>query len=41
VPRGAVSERPILSLDVAPAVAGALGFRLPGAQGQPLRELAF
>ena len=39
VPRGAGSERPIRTFDVAPTVARMLGFKMPDCEGQPLREL--
>jgi hypothetical protein len=39
VPRGAGSERPIRTFDVAPTVARMLGFKMPECEGQPLREL--
>ena len=38
VPRGAGSERPIRTFDVAPTVARMLGFNMPDCEGQPLRE---
>ncbi len=40
VPRGAASERPIRHVDIAPTVAEILGFKIPGCEGKPLRELA-
>ncbi len=41
VPRNTASERPVRHVDVAPTVAGILGFKLPAGEGQPLGELAF
>jgi hypothetical protein len=40
VPRGAASERPVRHIDVAPTVAEILGFKMPGCEGEALRELA-
>jgi hypothetical protein len=41
VPRGAGTERPIRTFDVAPTVAEILGFKMPECEGKPLAELAF
>ena len=41
VPRGAGTERPIRTFDVAPTVARILGFKMPECEGRPLAELAF
>ena len=41
VPRGAGTERPIKTTDVAPTVARILGVKMPDCEGQPLPELAF
>jgi hypothetical protein len=41
VPKGAGTERPIRTTDVAPTVAKILGFTLPECEGAPLSELAF
>src|SRR6476661_4584444 len=41
VPRAAGTERPIRTTDVAPTVAGILGFKMPECEGRPLAELAF
>ena len=41
VPKGAGTERPIRTLDVAPTVAQILGFKMGEAKGKPLPELAF
>ena len=41
VPRGAGTERPIRTFDVAPTVAQILGFKMPECEGKPLAELAF
>jgi hypothetical protein len=41
VPKGAGTERPIRTTDVAPTVARILGFRMPDCEGRPLAELAF
>jgi hypothetical protein len=41
VPKGAGTERPIRTADVAPTVARILGFRMPECEGKPLAELAF
>src|SRR4029453_7043252 len=40
VPRGAGTERPIKTTDVAPTVARILGVKMPECEGQPLAELA-
>jgi len=40
VPRGAASERPVRHIDIAPTVAEILGFKMPGCDGETLRELA-
>ena len=39
VPKGAGTERPIRTLDVAPTVAELLGFKMPECEGKPLVEL--
>jgi hypothetical protein len=39
VPKGAGSERPIRTLDVAPTVAQILGFKMAECEGKPLAEL--
>jgi hypothetical protein len=41
VPKGAGTERPIRTTDVAPTVARILGFKMPECEGRPLAELAF
>jgi hypothetical protein len=41
VPRGAGTERPIRTFDVAPTVGKILGFKMPECEGTPLIELAF
>jgi hypothetical protein len=41
VPKGAGSEHPIRTLDVAPTVAQILGFKMAECEGKPLAELAF
>lgn len=41
VPKGAGTERPIRTFDVAPTVANILGFKMPECEGRPLAELAF
>jgi bisphosphoglycerate-independent phosphoglycerate mutase (AlkP superfamily) len=41
VPKGAGTERPIRTTDVAPTVARILGFKMPACEGRPLAELAF
>jgi hypothetical protein len=41
VPKGAGTERPIRTFDVAPTVARILGFKMPACEGTPLTELAF
>jgi hypothetical protein len=41
VPKGAGTERPIKTTDVAPTVARILGFKMPECEGRPLAELAF
>jgi hypothetical protein len=41
VPRGAGTERPIRTFDVAPTVARILGFHMPECEGSPLAELVF
>jgi hypothetical protein len=41
VPKGAGTERPIRTTDVAPTVARILGFKMPECEGKPLAELAF
>jgi hypothetical protein len=41
VPKAAGTERPIRTTDVAPTVAGILGFKMPECEGRPLAELAF
>src|SRR6185295_16254782 len=41
VPKGAGSQRPIRTLDVAPTVANILGFKMAECEGKPLTELAF
>ena len=40
VPKGAGTERPIKTTDVAPTVARILGVKMPECEGQPLAELA-
>ena len=40
-PKGAGTERPIRTTDVAPTVARILGFKMPECEGRPLAELAF
>src|SRR6478672_2187342 len=40
-PRAAGTERPIRTTDVAPTVAGILGFKMPECEGRPLAELVF
>ena len=40
VPKGAGTERPIKTTDVAPTVARILGVRMPECEGQPLPEIA-
>jgi hypothetical protein len=39
VPKGAGTERPIRTLDVAPTVAEMLGFKMVECEGKPLAEL--
>ena len=39
VPKGAGTERPIRTTDVAPTVAEILGFKMPETEGRPLSEL--
>jgi hypothetical protein len=41
VPKGAGTERPIRTFDVAPTVARILGFKMPECEGRPLAELAW
>ena len=41
VPKGAGTQRPIRTLDVAPTVARILGFKMAECEGKPLPELAF
>ncbi len=41
VPKGAGTERPIRTMDVAPTVAQLLGFKMVECEGRPLAELAF
>ncbi|PYR13254.1 MAG: hypothetical protein DMF99_01820 [Acidobacteria bacterium] len=41
VPKGAGTERPIRTVDVAPTVAQILGFKMAECEGKPLAELAF
>ena len=41
VPKAAGTERPIRTTDVAPTVAGILGFKMPECEGRALAELAF
>jgi hypothetical protein len=41
VPKGAGTERPIRTMDVAPTVAQILGFKMVECEGKPLAELAF
>ena len=40
-PAGAGTERPVRTSDVAPTVAGILGFKIPECEGRPLVELVF
>src|SRR5256712_2418445 len=41
VPKGAGTQRPIQTMDVAPTVAKILGFKMVECEGRPLTELAF
>ena len=41
VPKGAGTERPIRTFDIAPTVARILGFKMPECEGRPLGELVF
>ncbi len=41
VPRGAVAERRVRTLDVAPTLARVLGFKMPPGEGRALEELPF
>ena len=41
VPKGAGTERPIRTFDVAPTVAGILGFKMSECEGRPLSEIVF